>query len=120
MENVIAVLVALGIPTSVTGLCFWRLKRQISKRDAERERAEAAKERKAEERERNREKLDLMMMQSVTASMTLSEATARAVQRIPDARCNGDMSSALKYVSDIKHAQKSFLTELGIHSLYDD
>ena len=49
----------------------------------------------------------------------LGEATARAVQRIPDANCNGDMHQALDYVANVQRKQKDFLMELGIHSIYE-
>ena len=49
----------------------------------------------------------------------MGEATARAVQRIPDAHCNGDMHDALAYATDIKHKQKDFLTKQGIQALWD-
>lgn len=40
-------LVALmGIPSAITGLCFWMIQRQLSKRDAELDRRDAARERK--------------------------------------------------------------------------
>lgn len=39
-------LVALmGIPSAITGLCFWMIQRQLSKRDAELDRRDAARER---------------------------------------------------------------------------
>lgn len=98
-----------GVPTAFTGLFFWLLKREIDNRDH-----------RAEERERNREKLDLVLLQSTTAALALGEATAKAVQRIPDAHCNGDMHSALEYATTVKNQQKDFLTSLGIHSLHND
>ena len=45
----------------------------------------------AREKERARQKYEVYMIKGIMASNTLSEATARAVQRIPDAHCNGDM-----------------------------
>ena len=54
------------------------------------------------------------------APEALGEATARAVQRIPDAHCNGDMHAALQYATDIKHRQKDFLDRQGIDALLDD
>ena len=54
-----------------------------------------------------------------SAAIALGEATARAVQRIPDAHCNGDMHAALDYAAKIKHAQKDFLTSQGIHAIID-
>lgn len=45
-------------------------------------------------------------------------AAAVAVQRIPDAHCNGDMHAALEYARKVKHAQKDFLTEQGVKAIY--
>lgn len=109
-----------GIPTAITGLFFWLLKCYLSKQDKKREQAEAEREKRLEEKEDHREKLDKTLIQSVNAALALSEATARAVQRIPDAHCNGDMHDALDYATRVKHEQKEFLTELGVHSLHED
>ena len=59
------------------------------------------------------------MIKGTSAAIALGEATARAVQRIPDAHCNGDMHAALEYATRVKHEQKDFLTKQGIHALYD-
>ena len=120
MEYIWLGLVAFGVPTACTGLFVWLLKRSIEKRDRQREAAQAERERKAEERERNREKLDMILLQSTSAAIALGEATAKAVQRIPDAHCNGDMHAALNYATMVKKDQKEFLTALGIHHLHED
>lgn len=117
---IITICAAMGIPTAITAFCSWMLQRKITKRDKAREAADAEREHKAEERERNREKLDVMLLQSTTAAIALGEATAKAVQRIPDAHCNGDMHKALDYAAEVKHSQKDFLTSLGIHALHDE
>lgn len=111
---------AFGIPTAVTGVMVRRLEKSIDRRDKQREAEQAERERKAEERERNREELSRLQLQATTAAIALGEATARAVQRIPDAHCNGDMHAALEYASKVKHDQKNFLTKLGIHALYEE
>lgn len=98
-------IVALGVPAAF----MRRIEKKLDKR---------AKE--SEDRERRREKMERTLVQSTNAAIALAEATARAVQRIPDAHCNGDMHDALEYAQDIKHQQKDFLTELGIHALHDD
>lgn len=100
---------ALGLPS----LLVRRLEKRIDRREEQREK-------KAEEREKQRMELDRMLIQSTTASIALGEATARAVQRIPDAHCNGDMHAALDYAAKVKHEQKEFLTALGIHALYEE
>ncbi len=104
----LAFIAAMGIPSAVMGLVMWRLERRITKREAE-----------MEEREKAQEKLFVLIVQSSGAAIALGEATAKAVQRIPDAHCNGDMHDALAYATDIKHKQKDFLMEQGIQALWD-
>lgn len=106
-EVVAIIATAFGIPTAFTGFCIWQLKRKIEKR-----------ERVEEEREKAREEHEIFMIQGTNAAIALGEATARAVQRIPDAHCNGDMHAALEYATKVKHEQKDFLTKQGIHALY--
>ncbi len=118
--DVWAIAVAWGIPTATTGFFIWLLKQYIDKRDKQHEAEQAEREQRAEERERNREQLDLILLQSTSAAIALGEATAKAVQRIPDAHCNGDMHSALDYAAKVKHEQKIFLTSLGVHALHED
>ena len=111
--NIGALVVLLGIPTAVTGFCFWMLEHRIQKREKQKEAEEAKR------RERAREDLQIITIQGTSAAIALGEATARAVQRIPDAHCNGDMHAALDYAAKIKHAQKDFLTSQGIHAIID-
>ena len=97
-----------GLPTALTGFFVWLLKRHIDKRDAARQ-----------VQEKKREDFEYMLLKSTTASIALGEATAKAVQRIPDAHCNGDMHAALDYAATVKRDQKMFLAKKGIHSLVD-
>ena len=114
------ILAALGLPSAVTGLIIRRMEKRLDKREAQRKKEQEALEAKAEEREKKREQLELVLIQSTSAAIALGEATARAVQRIPDAHCNGEMHAALDYSANVKHQQKDFLTGLGIHALHDD
>ena len=111
---------AAGIPTAVTAFCFWMVENRISQRqkkdDEERKRRQAY----VDEKERKRDELQYLLIQSVNASIALSEATARAVERIPDAHCNGDMRKALDYATDVKHKQKEFITREGIKNIFED
>lgn len=108
-----------GLPTALTGFFSWLIQRKITQQAAAREKVDTEREQKALEREEHRERLILMILQSTRAGINLSEATARAVQRIPDANCNGDMTEALEDVQKFQTKQKDFLIELGIHSIYD-
>ena len=112
-------LALMGIPSAVTGFCFWLLQRRMTKQQEKKDREEEARMKSEEERERLREKQELILVQGVSAAIALGEATAKAVQRIPDAHCNGDMHKALDYAEKVKHEQKDFLAAQGIHFLYE-
>ena len=112
--------IAMGIPTAITGLLVWWLKRSIDKRDKDAEKRETAKQKAADEREKNTERLMLMIMQTSRATNVLAEATARAVQRIPDAHCNGDMTSALAEAARIQKEEQQFLIDQGIQHIFGD
>lgn len=97
----------LGIPTAITAFCSWMLQRRITKR-----------EKAQEEREQAREQNEVLIIKGMGAAIALGEATAQAVQRIPDAHCNGDMHAALEYARKVKHEHKEFMTEQSVQALY--
>lgn len=101
------ILIVAGVPTAFTGLLVWLFKRHIDKEGKRRE-----------EREENIEQLMLLIMQTSRATNVLAEATARAVQRIPDARCNGDMTAALKEAERIQKLEKDFVMNQGIKNIF--
>ena len=74
----------------------------------------------AEKKELARQQNEIIVIEGVNAAIALGEATAKAVQRIPDANCNGDMHAALEYAEHIKHKHKNFMTEQGVEALYTD
>lgn len=100
-------LIIFGVPTAITGLFVAWLKRYLDK-----------KERAREEREANTEKLMLMIMQNGRAAVVLAEATAKAVQRIPDAHCNGDMKEALERAEKIQKEEQEFLLDQGVQHIF--
>lgn len=97
-----------AIPSAVVGLVVWFFKRSLDQKDKDRE-----------EREREREDLLIMMINSNRETQHLCIAIARAVQRIPDAKCNGDMTSALQRVEDVRHKEKQFLIAHGVHHIFE-
>lgn len=92
-----AVLAAAGIPSAIIGIFVGRLNKKIDKRDKLRE-----------EREQVRIKNEAMLIKLTMASLSLGEATAEAVQRIPDAHCNGDMTEALDFAKKAKSDYRDF------------
>ena len=91
-QMVLAFVAAMGIPSAIMGLIIWRLERRIDKREKE----QAAQE-------QGQKDLFVLVVQGTNAAIALGEATARAVQRIPDAQ----------------HKQKDFHTRQGVSSLMD-
>ena len=107
------------LPSAVTAFCFWCIEHKIQKAEKKREEEEKKRREDAEKREKLREQQELFLVQGVNAAIALGEATAKAVQRIPDAHCNGDMHAALDYAAKVKHDQKDFLTKQGIVQIFE-
>lgn len=103
------ILIAASIPSAIVTLLIWMLQRKITKN-----------EKKRDAQNEKQEKLQIMLIDSVHATMDLSEATARAVQRIPDAHCNGDMHAALEQVERTRKREQNLLTQSGIHDIMRD
>lgn len=59
------------------------------------------------------------IMNTSHSTNVLAEATARAVQRIPDAHCNGDMTKALEEAAYFQKEEKDFLMDQGIKHIFD-
>lgn len=118
MDTIATILIAC-VPSAVTGFCFWLIEQRIQKETEKREAEEKAHRAAEERREKLREKQEVFLVQGVNAAIALGEATAKAVQRIPDANCNGDMHAALEYAAKVKHEHKDFLTQQGVESLFD-
>lgn len=99
MDNLaITLIISASIPSAITGFMFWFLQKKIEQKSKERELIE-----------QKRHLNEMLIIKTIGASLALSEATAAAVQRIPDAHCNGDMHDALDYARKVKHDHKDFL-----------
>lgn len=94
-----------GGPSVVFGIFGFWLKKYLKKRD---------------EREEKVEKLIMLMLSTGRATNVLATATAKAVQRIPDAHCNGDMTEALERAAKIQDEEKDLLMDEGIKHIFGD
>ena len=121
------VLVALFMPIATVAVCIIsvlashnKLAKELKEAQAERDRREAERERREAERDKEREEMSIITLEATNAAIALGEATARAVQRIPDAHCNGDMHDALDYAKKVKHRQRDFLTKNGVKYVHEN
>ena len=115
MDNIMSLIII--IPTAFTGFCFWLLERKIQKRDDKQKIEREQRQREIDERDKQRKEYELCLLNMTMASMALAEATASAVERIPDAHCNGDMHKAKEYAQKVKNDQKDFLKRQAIESM---
>lgn len=106
--EVIELIMLFGIPSAITGLGVWWLKRRVE-----------LSEKKSQEQQENIESLIMMIVQSSKANQIGITAIARAVQRIPDAQCNGDMTAALEQMEKIQAQEKEFLIKKGIRFIFE-
>lgn len=106
-EMLETILVNAGITSAVISFGFALLNRKLAKRQEE-----------AEQKEEARRKNEAIVIEGVMAAITLGEATAKAVQRIPDAHCNGDMHAALEYATEVKNKHRDFIRKQGVDALY--
>ena len=102
------IVMLFGIPSAITGLAVWWVKRRVE-----------ASEKKSQEQQQNIEALIMMIVQSSKANSIGITAIARAVQRIPDAQCNGDMTAALEKMEEIQQQEKQFLMSKGIKYIFE-
>ena len=108
MNIIIAIIAAAGIPSAITAMFFSRLQKKMDKT-----------EEKRELKEKQQEQLQTIILEGINGAITLSEATARAVQRIPDAHCNSDsdMRKALDDIERVKERQQRMITAAGVHGI---
>ena len=105
----IEIFTLFAIPSSITGLFGWWMKKKLDQQ-----------EERQLEREKNQEKLMVMMMNSTKANSIGIQAVARAVQRIPDAHANGDIDSAIEEMNKLQKEEDNFLTEQGVKHILND
>lgn len=106
--EIVELILLFGIPSSITGLGIWWFKKRVE-----------ASEKKSQEQQQNIEALIMMIIQSSKANQIGITAIAKAVQRIPDAECNGDMTAALAEMETIQEQEKKFLMDKGIKYIFN-
>lgn len=123
-ETWIQIIAAASIPSTlfsaVVGLVVWYFKRSQDKKDKAKE--DARKQREKEQAKKDKAVIEFIAMsiKATNASIAMGEAIGTAVARIPDAHCNGDMHDALEHARKVKHEMREFMTEQGLHHIFDD
>lgn len=106
--EILEIILVFGVPSAITGFGIWLIKRKLEKN-----------KRQYNEKESNLQDLVLMMLQTTRANAVGITAVAKAIQRIPDAHCNGDMTKALEYMRTIQEKEKDFLMDKGVKHIFE-
>ena len=97
MVELWSIILAAGIPSTITGLIVgWFVKHQNDKDKA-------------------REEINVLLIQGIGASISLGEAASIALR---DGKTNGETKAALRYAKDAKHDITNFLTKQGVKHIY--
>lgn len=97
MNELWTIILAAGIPSTISSLVIgWFVKKQ-------------------NDRDKAREQINILLVQGVGASVSLGEAVAIALR---DGKTNGETKEALKYAMDAKHNITNFLTAQGVKHIY--
>lgn len=96
-----AIILATGLPTAVVAAVVGTMFRRIEKRLDDEKKARRAFER--------------FQVNSLTATMSLCEANALALQ---NGKCNGETHTALEYMQKWKREQREFLISQGIDHIF--
>lgn len=97
MVDVLYFLSGTGISSAVFGYIIFQIQRRLKRNDDVRQ-----------EKDQVRHTNEILTSKMLMAALTLGEATAEAVQRIPDVHCNGEMSSALEFAHKVKQEYHEF------------
>lgn len=103
-----SILAAAGLPSAAVTAVVGYLVRRMEKRQNEEKKAR-------EKQEEARRKFEQYQLAALTATMTLCEANALALQ---NGRCNGETHAALAYLQKVKNEQRDFLTSQGIDHIF--
>lgn len=109
LSTLLALAKEWGVVAGIVSLGFWWLKKKIDAQETERK-----------EREKATQDLILLILQENRSTNILAMATAKAVQRIPDAHCNGDMTKAIADATKLQSKEKNFLVEQGVRHIFGD
>ena len=95
------IVTAISVQCVVTALLLLYIHRQDKRRETQ---------------EQARTDSQEFIVKGLHASITLGEATAKAVQRL-DKECNGEMTDALNHARETKYKHRNFLQKQGIKNL---
>lgn len=105
MNPILVNLLCAGIPSLVSGIGLHLISKNMQ-----------AHQEKVKKQEDDRVTNEKYIMNTLIATAEGTEAIAKAIQRVPEAHCNGDMTEAIKKVEDALEEQRDFLREKAVEA----
>lgn len=105
MEPILINILCAAIPSLVSGVGLSVISSNLRKHQENQMKQEA-----------DHIKSEQHVLNTLIATAEGTEAIAKAVQRIPDARCNGDMKAAIAKVEKSLSSQRDFLREKAVEA----
>ena len=108
------------IPSAISSMLIFLWQRKIKERDDRDKEERLRRQSIQDEKDAVRERFNICMLDCIVANIGIAEATARAVKRLPDAHCNGDMDAAMKRLHEVQARQEQFLQERAVKSFVNN
>lgn len=105
MEPILINILCAAIPSLVSGVGLSVISSNLKKHQENQMKQEA-----------DHIKSEQHVLNTLIATAEGTEAIAKAVQRIPDAHCNGDMKAAIEKVESSLNEQRAFLREKAVEA----
>lgn len=105
MEPILINILCAAIPSLVSGVGLSVISSNLRKHQENQMKQEA-----------DHIKSEQHVLNTLIATAEGTEAIAKAVQRIPDAHCNGDMKAAIAKVEKSLSSQRDFLREKAVEA----
>ena len=105
MEPILINILCAAIPSLVSGVGLSVISNNLKKHQENQMKQEA-----------DHIKSEQHVLNTLIATAEGTEAIAKAVQRIPDAHCNGDMKAAIEKVEKTLSSQRDFLREKAVEA----
>lgn len=105
MNSILINILCAAIPSLVSGVGLSVISNNLKKHQENQMKQEA-----------DHIKSEQHVLNTLIATAEGTEAIAKAVQRIPDAHCNGDMKAAIEKVEKSLSSQRDFLREKAVEA----
>lgn len=101
-----------GLSGIISGMFMLVIENSAKKREKKRVAEERKREEQAYEKEKAKCEHEVFMLESINASLKLTVITAKAVQTIPDANCNGTMKKTIDEIEEIQKKHEKFMNNM--------